>query len=473
MLERTKSLFKKTVIRQLLKQDKVQRGGSSESFQGLSPELWGCGCNDCGHLSIEGIDLTEVTSDYDFPVHAVSRSRLKKNYLDFKSTFSRPSVSVELGTSYKTNPLPAVLKELHEAGSYAEVISEFELWLAFRLGMPAERIIFNGPGKTRPSLELAINKGIKLINFDGLWEIPIAAELAEPTGRTQHVGVRVVSSVGWSGQFGLRIDNGEALHAFEEIAKYPQLSALALHLHLGTGVKDTTVYQTAVQEVLKFAELLQARLGVVIKCFDFGGGFPVSTVRGIDEWDGRMVAYGYPARLAIVDDNNSLEKFAVPVMNQVENFVRRTGASSVEIIFEPGRAITSSAQILLLSVLAVKERGTGQRDVILNGGKNITMPLGWETHQIFAANKMLEPHTVKQNLYGPLCHPGDVVAKNLLLPKLEEGDVVAIMDSGAYFIPNQMNFSNPRTAVVMIDEGEVKVIRKQEEFEDIIRHDLF
>jgi len=472
MLNSLKNVVKKTAISHILKQDARLRGCGPEKYYGLAPDVWDATISDQGHLCWDGINLVELASSNSGPFHIVSRRKLEENYHNFKAAFSRPSVSVELGTSYKTNPLPSVLNVLHDAGSYAEVISEFELWLALHLKLSPERIIFNGPGKTRASLKLAIENGIKLINFDGLWEIPIAAELANKAGRTQHVGVRVVSSVGWSGQFGLRIDSGEAMRAFESIANYPQLLPQALHLHLGTGVKDATVYKTAVREVLQFAEDLKNQLGVNINCFDFGGGFPVPTVRSMDEWDGRMVAYGYPARFSILTAENTLDKFAGPVMDQVEDFCERTGLGPLEIIFEPGRAITSSAQLLLLSVLAVKERGSGQRDVILNGGKNITMPLGWETHQIFVANKLLNSVFLQQDLFGPLCHPGDIVAKNLLLPELEQDDIVAIMDSGAYFIPNQMNFSNPRTAVFMIDEGQVKCIREQEQFEDIIRHDI-
>jgi diaminopimelate decarboxylase len=142
------------------------------------------------------------------------------------------------------------------------------------------------------------------------------------------------------------------------------------------------------------------------------------------------------------------------------------------IIFEPGRAITSSAQVLLLEVLAVK-KGVDKVDaVILNGGKNITMPLGYEYREIFAASKMMEPLDRYYNLFGPLCHPGDVLFRCKMLPKLEPGDILAVMDAGAYFVPNQMNFSNPRPAAVMVDSGREELIRKHESFDDMVARDV-
>jgi diaminopimelate decarboxylase len=140
-------------------------------------------------------------------------------------------------------------------------------------------------------------------------------------------------------------------------------------------------------------------------------------------------------------------------------------------MFEPGRALTSQSQVLLLSVIRAKTLGSGERALILDGGRNITMPLGWEFHEILPATRMGIAETETQSLFGPLCHPGDVVGLHRSLPRLAAGDVVAIMDAGAYFVPNQTNFSNPRPAIVGVRDGVVSVLRKRERFEDIVRND--
>jgi diaminopimelate decarboxylase len=112
----------------------------------------------------------------------------------------------------------------------------------------------------------------------------------------------------------------------------------------------------------------------------------------------------------------------------------------------------------------------GVNNVIADGGKNITMPLGYEYHEIFNASRMKEKR-VYQNIFGPLCHPSDIIFLLKNLPQLTTGDIIAIMDAGAYFVPNQMNFSNPRPAAILLKEGEVELIRKRESFDNIVQLD--
>src|SRR5262249_4286383 len=156
-------------------------------------------------------------------------------------------------------------------------------------------------------------------------------------------------------------------------------------------------------------------------------------------------------------------EYAAMLRPIVERY-RVPGEQPPELIFEPGRAVTSSAQILLLGVLSTKPAPAGRTAVILDGGKNLTLPLEWETHQLFPAGKIDNRFAESCALSGPLCHPGDVVAQRKTFPRLVAGDVVAVMDAGAYFIPNQLNFSQPRPAVVMIEDGHVRQVRAREGF---------
>jgi diaminopimelate decarboxylase len=470
MLEPLKRAAKMFVVRRLLDEDRRRRAHLPAGFDGLHPPLWDCAINASGHLAMQGVDLVALARELGTPRHVVDHDRLVANYREFVGAFRKHLPKVELATSYKTNPLPGVLKALHAAGTWAEVISEFELWLALRLRVPPERIVLNGPGKGRNGIELGVSRGIGLINLDGPDEIPWVVASARRAGRRQPVGLRVVTSVGWASQFGTRIDNGEAFDAFAEMARHPELQPCALHVHLGTGIKDVGAYLQAVREVLACARELRERLGIRITCYDFGGGFAVPTVRSLDEWDGRMVALGLPARMALPEDCPGPKDYAEPIAGLVREFHPQPD-DQPQILFEPGRAITSSAQVLLLRVMVAKRLRDGVPKLILDGGKNITMPLGWETHQLYAANKMNVPASQLYDLYGPLCHPGDIVARNKRMPAMEADDILAIMDAGAYFIPNQMNFSLPRPPVSMLRHGRIEEIRGAETFADIVRLD--
>ena len=301
----------------------------------------------------------------------LTTKRSRRTYRRFLAAFAAwPGVAI--GYSYKTNPLPGVLQALHGFGAYAEVISHFELWLALQLGVPPERIIFNGPAKTEPSLQLAVERGVGMIHVDGPQELELLARIACERDRRQRVGVRVVTSVGWSAQFGFPIHTGAARQAMQRLAEH-QLDVRSLHLHLGTGIKNADVYAQAVREVIELARELRERDGIEIRELDLGGGFGVATVRGYEEADERLHSLGYPARVIDPAAQPPIEAYGERITTLLREFWPSGGPT---VFFEPGRAITSSAQHLLLEVLAIKPGVDGARIAILSGGRNVAFPPG-------------------------------------------------------------------------------------------------
>lgn len=440
----------------------------------LHESYWSLTTDDRGHLCADGLSLVEVAKRFGTPLHVVNEAVLEKDYRQFLTPFRSRYQQVHLATSYKTNPLPAVLQALHGYGTWAEVISDYELWLALRLGVEPERIIFNGPGKTRAGLETAVERSIRLINVDGLEEIKeleaIAAE-SPPSNGAVRVGVRLTTSVGWQSQFGLSISDGLAQRAFRMLKDSDELEPAAVHLHLGTGISELSAYRQAIEEVLRFSLSLKQRMGIQIETYDLGGGFGVPTVRFKDRWDRHGTNCGYPSRTAIPEDAPSPEDYASLIVGLFDELAPRSQDGRPTIVLEPGRAITSRSQVLLLSVLRPKQTAADNPMAIMDGGKNVAIPLGYESHVLLPASRMDERPRHTYDLYGPLCHPHDIIGKNLRMPRLERGDPIAVMDAGAYFIPNQMNFSHPRPAVIMLEDGSPASVRTREEFDDLVRHD--
>lgn len=471
MLSAVKNAVVRVATRRVIKQYKDQRSRLDPAYDGLPPALWDCAVSPGGRLLIEGFDSTELARSHGTPLHVVSHARLVKNYQNFIGAFRRHYDRCVLATSYKTNPLPGVIAALHEAGTWAEAISGFELWLALKLGMAPERIILNGPGKGREAIDTAVANGIQSINLDNAEEINWTAAACSRHDRRQNVGIRVIVPGGWTSQFGMSISDGEAEGACARIAEHDKLRLCGLHVHLGTGIKDIATYVRALNEVVEFGRRLETRHGVTMDYYDFGGGFGVPTVHTFDSWDVRMLDMGVPARAAFPEACPSPDAYASSITSIVKSNHQRTDGPPPRIILEPGRAITSSAQTLLTSVITVKRSQHGRPLLIMDAGKHLTMPLGWEHHQIFAAGRMRDADQGLFDVYGPLCHPGDVVARAKNLPSMNSDDLLAIMDAGAYFIPNQMNFSHPRAGVVMVRDGAVTTIRRPEQFEDIVALD--
>jgi diaminopimelate decarboxylase len=156
----------------------------------------------------------------------------------------------------------------------------------------------------------------------------------------------------------------------------------------------------------------------------------------------------------------------------VHQYVDQYKLRRPQLLFEPGRLITSSAQLLLLGVRAVKKRNI--QTAILDGGKmTITIPTGFEYHEVFVANKMWSEPQCNYRLTGRACTPSDIVYSLRKLPPLEIGDIIAIMDAGAYFTSFANTFAYPRPAVVLADNGSLSIIRDQEDFHDLTSRDKY
>lgn len=438
----------------------------------LDCSLWGLDINNRGHLVIGGCDCVELAEKYGTPLHVVDRSLLQKNYNEFYESFKSHGINYEIYYSYKTNPVPGILKVLHAGGAGAEVISPYELWLARKLGVSPDLIIYNGPNKSEEALRVAIENKIKLININSFNEIEKIKNIAESLGVRPRIGVRICTGDGWQNQFGLKIKSGDALKAFEKLSKIKCVEIRGIHIHLGTGIKSTSMYKKAAEDVFEFINEVKNRLGIRIKYLDLGGGFGVATVKGFSKTESKWhYAFDKPYAPPKAGDAPGMRTFANEIVNTVQKECEKYKLELPILLFEPGRIITSNAQILLAKVGDLKGENSKPKTALIDAGINIAYPVTWEYHEIFAVNKMNSDCEEFYSIAGPLCTPADLLCKSKKLPLLEAGDVVAIMDAGAYFTSFSNNFSFTRPAVVMVSEGSHGILREKENYEDMIRLD--
>ena len=354
----------------------------------------------------------------------------------------------EVFYSYKTNPVPGALRVLHERGVGAEIISPFELWLARKLGVPTARIIVNGPAKTESFLAEAVRARVGLLNINHLEEIDAVARVARRLRRRPAVGLRVVASGGWGGHFGVPIEGGAVLGAFARALSCKELRVTALHSHFGAPLATRRILHGFLDQVLGLADRLFDELGFEVPALDFGGSLP------------------------LISDGGSLgvRDYVDAVVRRVERHFARAKRPRPRILLEPGRALSGDAQLLLASVVAIKE--TPDRDfLILDTGMNLAEPLRHERHALSPVTSARRPGRRIYSVVGPTCSPTDVLYPECRLPPMRPGDVLAIHDAGAYFVPSASSFSFPKPAVVMIDEGRSRVLRQAESFEDLIALD--
>jgi diaminopimelate decarboxylase len=431
----------------------------------LSLETFGLSRQGDGLLALRGVELASLANRFGSPLFVVDATTLDRNADEFAKT-----PGVECFYSYKTNPVPAVLERLHARGVGAEVVSEYELWLARRLGVPGERIVSNGPGRTREAIRAAVEVGA-LVHANHREEIATIAEVARSLGKCVRVGLRVVTTSGWTGQFGEPIEGGSALAACREMMTHPELSLVSLHTHVGVGLHDAEAVERLASELVGFAATVRRELGVAVEILDFGGSLASPTVSHFDPVALRLNRT-FSADLAAADPATtlSIRDYVDALARAVEARCREHDLRRPRIFVEPGRALTSAAQMLVCRVTAVKASGArGITHAILDAGVNIAEPVRNEYHQIFVDGPPRPEE--RHRLVGPICTPMDTLAWSIRLPRLSPGDLLAIMDAGAYFVPFSTSFSFPQPAIAIVDHGEAHLARRRETFEDLVRRD--
>jgi len=423
-------------------------------------------------LSLDSLSLRLLLDQYGSPLHVVDGAKLDQNIADFIATPSGAQQGCEVYYSYKTNPIPGVLKRMHARGIGAEVISAYELWLALKLGVAPKDIVYNGPVKSENSLREAIEQEIGLVNFNCREEIAPFAAMARKIGKHPRVGVRVVVPGGWGGQFGESIQTGAAMRAFEEAASYPELQVVALHAHRGMEISSGDQVTSFVTNVLAFADKLYDRLGIELEIIDFGGSLACPTTVHLSSWDVRLNTtfqcdlVPRPPEAVI-----SIRTYVAQVVALVASHYQARGRGVPRIFLEPGRAMTANTQMLLCQVVVTKEAEEGLTYAVLDAGMNIAESVCNEYHQLFLVNPARSNSKRMYRLVGPICTPADVVYPAWELPELAPGDALAIMDSGAYFVPFATSFSFPQPAIVIVDEGKHYLLRRAETFEDLVAFD--
>jgi diaminopimelate decarboxylase len=451
------------------------RDGSKdgEASGGMDSGLWNLAVNGQGQLVLGGCDVVALARAYGTPLHVVDGQAVRAGYRSFRDAFRGSYPSTRVFYSYKSNCIPGVLRILHAEGCGAEVASPYELWLAARLGVPGADLIYNGAGRSAAELGAAVEMGVGLINVDSVEEAQRLSRVAEQLGRAVQVGIRVDPGVGWKAHFGVRAQKGSIITVGRAIKEMEPLELSAVHVHIGTGLRGLSEYGRALGRVCELIRELRDTLDIVIEDLDLGGGFGVPTARSLTTRELALYRLlGRPPRTPRVDVCASHEEFGEGLAAVLRRECRRLTIQEPRLLLEPGRALTSSAQMLLVTVTDVKRKGRGPLFAVVDGGmQNIAFPLSYEYHHCLVANKALRARGPRYTIAGPLCSSEDILYRNWRLPELMPGDVLAIMDAGAYFTSFANNFSYPRPPVALVWEGESRLVRERETFEQMTATD--
>lgn len=452
----------------------------------LIPKDWGLNVNDKHELCVGKFSTVELAKEYGTPLHVVHVERLKQTINDFHESFvtSYPG-RISVHYAFKSNTVPGILKIIKESDLKAEIMSLFELELALKIGYKGNDIIVNGPHKPLEFLKKCLQNEVRLIIVDALNEIKILDQLCRELRTDVNILLRINPDYVPKGMnygtatasrkgcaFGLDMKGDEVDHAFSILEKMERVQFQGLHFHIGSGISQPIDYLNAINRLKPIVDKAKKE-HFQINILDIGGGIGSNTSREMTTME--MLLYQGFERLPKLKRSaagKTYQEFSSAITQGITRLFN--GQQMPELILEPGRCITSSNQFLLLTVHDVKERPGVKKWLITDGGiGTVTMPTYYECHQVFLCNEVNRPENGKVTIIGPVCFAGDIVYRNIPMPKVDPEEVIAIMDSGAYFTGWESSFSFPRSAIIIVESVQYKLIRRRETFEDmVIRDDM-
>jgi diaminopimelate decarboxylase len=407
---------------------------------------------------IDGVAIADLITQFGSPLFVYSERALRLKYRQMFTAFSTRYPNVVFGWSYKTNYLNAICALMHQQGSIAEVVSEMEYDKARALGIPGEKIIFNGPHKSLTALEKAVREGA-MIHVDHLDEIYDLEQVALKLGRPVHIGMRLNLDAGiypqWS-RFGFNLESGQALDVVKRLKNGGKLILNGLHCHIGTYIMETSAYARQVTKMVAFAGEVEKLCGFSIEYLDIGGGFPSRN---------RLKGVYLPPEVALP----SVDEYAEAITQALSKAL--PPGDFPKLILESGRALVDEAGSLITTVVATKRLADGTRAYVADAGVNLLFTANWYKFNIELDREVggVNEHSL---IYGPLCMNIDVVDEGIPLPPLSRGTRLIISPVGAYNQTQSMQFIEYRPAAILIGEhGEVDVIREAEDLTDITRRE--
>ena len=356
---------------------------------------WNLDATNTGELIIGGCNTRELGNIYGTPLHVVNEARLRGTAYSFLETIkSRYPGKISVHYAFKCNPVPGIIKIIKEEGIKAEVMSEYELKLALKLGYSGEEIIVNGPHKTDQLITACLENNIRFINVDSLFELENINRICNDLNKCTEVLFRINPDFVPSGmnngsdagsrsgsQFGMDLKGGEVIQALKKIKGMKHILFKGFHLHIGSSIQDTLDYTRALSGLKRLLNEVE-RMGFIVDVIDVGGGLGVPNSREMKTLE-LLMYQGFDLLHSGKHPNRrvSFARFAESVTKGIITLFHNKKIP--ELIFEPGRCITGPNQLLLIKIHQVKERKGVKKWLIADAGiGTVTMPTYYEHHEV-------------------------------------------------------------------------------------------
>jgi diaminopimelate decarboxylase len=421
--------------------------------------------NPDGQLEIGGCNLMDLADEYGTSLYVLDEDTLRNRCRSFVREFQQRYSNSQVVYASKAYINPALAKLFQEEGLGLDVVSGGELAIAQSVDFPLEHVYFHGNNKTPDELVQAVESNIGRIVVDSFHELDLLNRIAGDAGKVQEVLVRVSPGVDphthvhtttgiLDSKFGFSIQTGHAAEAVRQAIAAEYLDLKGLHFHLGSPIFELEPYGVATEVVLRFAADLREE-GLEMEEFSPGGGFAIAYTR-----DQEPPAVGEYADTIIAALTSNCDALGLP---------------APRLIIEPGRSIIGPAGVAVYRIGAIKDIPGVRKYVSVDGGMgdNIRPALYQAVYEVVVANKANQDPAETVTIAGKYCESGDILASDIMLPIVESGDVLAIPAAGAYCPSMASNYNlNPRPPIVLVKDGQSRLIRRRESYQDMMIADV-
>ena len=419
-----------------------------------------------GHLEIGGCDVTELKKQYGTPLYIVDEELVRTRCREYVDAFRASGLKFQVAYASKAFCVMAMCRIAEEEDMSLDVVSDGELFTALQAGFPAKRIHFHGNNKTVEEMEMAIDAGIGCFVVDNFVELHVLESVAAEKNVKVNILLRVtpgveahtheyISTGQTDSKFGFDIGNGSAFEAVKAAAAQEHLELLGVHSHIGSQIFEVDGFQMAVQRVAEFAKSVKEQLGVQFKVVNLGGGFGIRYVEG--------------------DTPLEVSQYVKAITDAVKTDFAEWGSELPEIWVEPGRSIVGDAGTTLYTVGTSKDIPGVRKYVAVDGGMtdNPRPALYESKYEAMLANRANDKTEETVSIAGKCCESGDMLIWDAELPKVNNGDLLAVSCTGAYNYSMASNYNRIRKpAVVFVNQGQSDLVVRRESLQDIIGHDV-
>lgn len=423
--------------------------------------------NEKGHLTIGGCDTVELAKEYGTPLYVLDETTIRNTcraYVNsFKKFYNGNGMPLYASKALSCKELCRIAKEENLG---LDVVSGGEIYTAVQAGFPMEKVHFHGNNKTADEIRFAIKSKVGKFVVDNLYELELLNKIAGEEGITANISFRIKPGVDAhthnfirTGQidskFGFALETGEAFNAVKKAIKLNNVNLKELHCHIGSQIFDIEPFVTAAEIMIDFIAKIKNEFGINIPELNLGGGFGIM----------------YTERDEPVPYENYMEKVSVAVKEKCSQH----GIDVPFIYIEPGRSIVGEAGVTLYTIGSKKEIPNIRTYVSVDGGMtdNIRYALYQSDYTVLNASKANQEPNEIITVAGKCCESGDLIQENTKVADPQAGDILAVLSTGAYNYSMASNYNRiPRPAMVMVKDGQSRLIIKRESYEDLVRNDI-